>query len=901
MPDDYDPRIRGKVVHDFSAPRSLRPLSAHEVNAQSKRQQKEGSGSSEANQKRPSSKQEADSPSSTEREHTPIFKENFDDDVEPWSEDMNSPAKRKSSAFLYQVSLQASKPIPDPASLPAFARNLPTEFSDKIEAIRKTSTPPPKSSLEVVLEPPLSHQKFAKSSPPNSPPCTRSRATSVNESSFQALGSPQRYKSNASRFSFDLAGVGSAAQERLLEDKHREHAKKKERESVGSYNNENDDDDDAYADYDLDDDDEGFEERIPGVNADDDELVMPSLRQGAENSNFISPNKSSFESAASQISTGLTSPATPRDSQGHPPGFAVTNIPDIPVEQSLHQSQTSREAGAHLKSTLNPNANPITQVGALQREAASEINLAGLPRRDDYQDDDMYFDDGMIDDFEDEDRQPFDESVFDDDTSRVYGLPLRDLKPLLAAQKPSESASSQALGSQQTPQFMQGLTIQDETSPAPSPPDSLDGDDPGIAEMRDSVTDLSQPARATSFSHPAGLTQDNLGLHDKLASAANQAALDGRFNRSYSQSSAHEPQDGLDPSHVLSLPVKQTEYINSLLNVGMGDESEDLAFHDAHIAFTEAEDDDPIIAAANAEALENDDEGFYGQEFGFFARASGSSESEYVNGGYFGPRALEGIHRMNSGRDNFQEPSLTPITERSEWSNRNSAISLAMHGYPLSSQYQSTPQLVDLMCVQEGTEMSMGALRKLRRGAWGGSNASLHSNSNSQNSGSPLTYVPPGNIPATLMQATASNGSIVSPLSQNMAGSLHSFTSSNEVVSSNGSDASPIVDDPTITSSQSGLLIQPMGPPQRPPLQPGLMMQSMGPPPRPPPPPPADSSPIKRSSMNVPWTPAHKRNSSGAGSVNYVNEDGTWFIERSRVNEETGETEIIERSAAGRI
>lgn len=44
--------------------------------------------------------------------------------------------------------------------------------------------------------------------------------------------------------------------------------------------------------------------------------------------------------------------------------------------------------------------------------------------------------------------------------------------------------------------------------------------------MRDTVADLSQRAQAAFSNKPAGLTQDNLGLHDKLAFAANQAALE---------------------------------------------------------------------------------------------------------------------------------------------------------------------------------------------------------------------------------------------------------------------------------------------------------------------------------------------------------------------------------------
>src|SRR5204862_6262634 len=144
-------------------------------------------------------------------------------------------------------------------------------------------------------------------------------------------------------------------------------------------------------------------------------------------------------------------------------------------------------------------------------------------------------------------------------------------------------------------------------------------------------------------------------------------------------------------------------------------------------------DDDPIIAAANAEALENDDEGFYGQEFGFYPHSNGNCESELVLGGYFGPRGVEGITRSHSGRANFQEPTLTPITERREWSTRNSIISLTTHGAVHSNPPLSSPplaQLVDMSGIED--EMTLSALMKLRRGAWGGSNGSLRSSAASQ-------------------------------------------------------------------------------------------------------------------------------------------------------------------------
>ena len=882
LPDDYDPRIRGKVVHDFSAPRPTRPLSSNDpgtLGAQSK----DGEASSEADQRRSYQNVNAGldietaSTSSPEKEHTPVFKENFDESVDSWSTEMENPAKEKASAFMYQVSLQASQPDPSPASLPAFARKLPSNISSNNDAVRKVSSPP-KAPLTMVLETPSPHQKSARSSPPTSPPSVRSRATSITDPSYNPQA-PQRYKSNSSRFSFDLAGVGSAAQEKLLEEKHRDQAKRKERESVISGYSEMDDDG-GYADYDDMMNDDGLEERIPGVNADADDFDMPGSQHVMEGFNFISPNKSSFESAASQVSTSLTSPDTPRDSHGQIVGFAVSKLlPELPQSEAQGFQTSQNKGDARPKSTPDGATTSGYHSQLMQREVASESNIADAPGRLDAQDDDLYFDDGMIEDVEGEETHAFDESVFDDESSRIYGLPLRDLKPLsgnLASSNPNITKSKATGDGTETTNLCGQAEL------APSPHDSSDGEDSAVAEMRDSVADLNQRARTTSF---AGLTQDNLGLHDRLAFAANQAALEGRFNRSYSQGSAQESHDGFDPSRAMSSNEKQlSQQLEGLSFGGMVDETNDLAFDD--VAFTEAEDDDPLIAAANAEALENDDNGFYGQEFGFYARATGSSESEYVNGGYFGPRTIESIHRMNSGRDKFQEPSLTPITERSEWSNRNSTISLAMHGFPLSAQLPSNPQLADLMRVQEGEEMSLEALRKLRRGAWGGSDGSLQSSSNSPNSGSPLTHFPSGLMGPPVLQPSNNNNIAISPSSQNLAGSLQSLTSSIGHLSSD-SDASPSSHSPTVTlaSTQAALLIpQPMGPP-------------------PPPPTDSSSSPIRRNAANRPWGPGHSRNSSGAESVSYREEGGMWFCEKTRISAETGEVEVLGRSLieGGRI
>jgi hypothetical protein len=151
-------------------------------------------------------------------------------------------------------------------------------------------------------------------------------------------------------------------------------------------------------------------------------------------------------------------------------------------------------------------------------------------------------------------------------------------------------------------------------------------------------------------------------------------------------------------------------------------------------------EDDPMIAAANAEALENDDEGLYGSEFGFYARpgVSENDGAEQAYGGYFGPKNWGEIKRQRSTR----EPNLTPITERSEYSTRNSFIGT---GFAEHERSQPSPGLAALARMSPGWEgdMNMESLLKLRSRAWGGSQGSLdksspRAGSSPMNSSSPV-------------------------------------------------------------------------------------------------------------------------------------------------------------------
>lgn len=848
LPDDYDPRIRGKVVHDFSAPRSSRSFSSNDLNLSSadfsRRHDSQG-----LNQHRLSPNPnfaQGESPNGMEREHTPIFKEHFEDDLglDQTSCDMSD--KQRSSAFI--VSFQEPEVEPDSKSLPPFARNLQNRLSKAAESAYPVSPNPP---LEIVLESTLvecpSHENFVKASPPISPPKARSRASSKAESIVQPNGFPKRLKSNASRFSFDLAGVGSSAQEKLLEEKHRQKAKQRLRESdLSGMSNATDNQNAPHeeysaSEYDDMDSDDSLEEKIPGVNADSDDAFFPMSRQTMGNSQRSLSIETSFQDPTR---TGLP-PKIANNTLFQHSGPALqfltnqaaidTSFPSLTLHGSEFRPQSSdgRYLGTH-GHPVEPANGPIPE-------------LAGLPPRRMDEEDDLYFDDGIIDDLEDRDDQVFDESLFDDESSRVYGAPLGDPKKPPAAKPHNRDDmlgdNSFSLPDAENPKAGRYLA-------------RIDSRDSFIEHNRDSHPTLRQAA---------SLTKDNLeAYHDALAFAANQAALNGEFNRrkSLDPSGQDEAANGVDSEPGMTPDDGRTSGEINGHFYGQGiDDPEGFDFDDAL-------SDDPIIAAANAEALENDDEGFYGQEFGFFARANGPAE--YANGGYFGPPGINGIGRSHSGRANFQEPSLTPITERSEWSHRNSAISLAIHGYPPSMDpalaSPGLAHLTDMMTPREEDNMSLSALMKLRRSAWGDSNTSLHSfGSQSQMSGSPLNNV---HTFPNLPSATSSKHQL--PFS-----STFSLGGSSGMNSSDSSDTSP--SSPTITLTTNI-------PPKTAPAA------SFSPK--------TDTRQFSPQLSRPGAVKGHSRTNSGAESVSYVHErdeeGDRWVVEKRRMVD-GGKVEVLGR------
>lgn len=890
LSDDYDPRIRGNIIHDFSAPQTGRLYSSNNVNALS-RENGQGWKAMGKNQSKlspgpNSSLSDEESPNTAERQHTPVFKEHFDDDIGQSNSSSIARESLKPSAFMYQVALKESylESEPDSSSLPPFARNLASKLSKATEAADQTLVS--KGSLEVVHETSLPDETSPslplKSSSPVSPPKVRSRASSNADSPFQPGSMPKRFTSNASRFSFDMAGVGSSAQEKILEERHRQKAKDKARISDASTASQRDDywneeeNGETYSGYNSMDDDADFEESIPGVNADADKGSgnvpshdIPDLQALPPIRSSLSGLAISDKSDMARIDKSSASPdeSTHRSSSNLWPNPLKQRSLDDPSSYTKTVLLSGHGPGLGIAVSPSDHAHPLPPEDT--KEKKSMAPLAGIPRHYKFQDDDdLYFDDGMIEDVDTRDNEAFDESVFDDDTSKIYGLPLRYLKPSDIEHKKGELFSDH-MSSQSHAVDTDDTVIPNTAASGLEAPQSLPR--PGSNSF---FVESSSESR-NSFHQASGLTQDNLAAyHDALAYAANQAAINGEFTRSESDAE----QRPVKPSNELTAGIpangSRNQEVHGLPSKFDFQDPDDFDYDDAL-------SDDPIIAAANAEALENDDEGFYGREFGFYARASGTGE--YANGGYFGPQGVEGIGRSHSGRVNFQEPSLTPITERSEWSNRNSAISLALHGYSQSAQQaMSSPglaQLADMMSLEED-DLSLSALMKLRRDAWGGSTTSLPSSHSNGSQLNLLSVMTPGS-------GTAATNPTLSP---NIRSSTHSINSSNSF-NSTDSDASP--SSPTITipahtvpqkdSSSSS---------ESPPIKPHTLhntSESNVPSIRP------------RSAQLAEQAKGHKRKSSGAETVSYTHEEdggsggrGRWVVEKRRVSE-GGKVELLGR------
>ncbi|TVY42015.1 hypothetical protein LSUB1_G004078 [Lachnellula subtilissima] len=796
---NVDFRIKGTVVHDFSAPRPRRNVSYNDVRAEETGFSKQRS----PNPQHTDTEDNATSPWSGGN-HTPVFTENFEEEQYPAA----GPHVRKASDLT-------DLPLPMPPYAKGASRPTEPNTTSKdnapqkqVQAQRQTSArkqvPPSRAPpLPPIPDAPVEQRRIsidpAVGSPKYNSSARKGRPRNLSEVSAKDAAIPKHMKSTSSRFSFDM--IGAAEQERLLEDRHRQRAlEKKAEDHDGDEGGEFDD-----FDYDNMMDDDGLEERIPGINADleDDmdeyeepipeinydfeeelEESIPMTNVDVEEFEHPIPEVSPDMEEELQDSTpgatteglqedndrlgGFTfqqplapplsphSPGmveTPRDGNGEVIGFAMTkNSPQIPgtLNQVSTMSPVSSASGNVV--TADDRVHGLGLQGLDTQKEGNEITSPVLELDSDFpealgiDDDDLYFDDGIITGTGNVgDAVEFDESIFDNIDTDEYGRPLKPFSTLPTLYAPPTLA------------------------PDTSPPLKKDRRKFCSLAPQPSVSECVKPQQSIASLPTHGLTENSLAAYQSaLSAAAFAAAANGKFRRDSAVTNPTPSEQG-DPHPGLVTDSSHTSHYEPF---SPSYELEDDFDYDDVL------DEDDIIAAANAEALANDCDGFYGQEFGFYS-APAAQEAEYANGGYFGPRGVEGINRSQSGRVVSREPNLTPITERSEYSNRNSFMSLNMHG-PGSVTSPGLAQLAGMMSAQEfdaGGDMSLNALLKLRRGAWGGSQASLHSSNGSPKSaGGPDDTSPSGAHPPWAQGGAVGNPSSSNHRRKNSAFSLASDT-----------------------------------------------------------------------------------------------------------------------------
>jgi hypothetical protein len=226
---------------------------------------------------------------------------------------------------------------------------------------------------------------------------------------------------------------------------------------------------------------------------------------------------------------------------------------------------------------------------------------------------------------------------------------------------------------------------------------------------------------------------------------------------------------------------------------------------------------------------------------------------------------------------------LTPITERSEWSTRNSVASLQIPIGPYSAQSVPSPGIAQLLDQDSATfdedDMTLSALIKLRRGAWGGSSTSVNSTGGSHNGNSPLTHL--GSRDFVGSSSHIGNG-------HKITSSVHSLT---ESVGIPESEEEGEEEEPAVLTMMQNTPRKGSSDPQNAPTPRDQAIQSPA------------SAVLEKGKKGKNHTRGHSRTSSGAESISYVKDgSGRWVLERRRTGDD-GEFEIIGREylASARI
>ena len=561
-----------------------------------------------------------------------------------------------------------------------------------------------------------------------------SRNTSAASGRGMFSSIPKHMKSTSSRFSFDM--IGAAKQEKILEERHRQRQQDKQTDDDDEYGPRDsrfdEFDEDAF-DYDALDYDDGLEERIPGVNADLDE------EEGFDTFDDPDNDQENFAGFTFQRSDPTSTLTSPRSAGLLPtPGEVEGDVIDYPsggfsgTPEQPPGGLTPTDASCFPAPLKSPRLSVPTGLGIQELVAGADPakTTNQQPTEIEYpnQKDELYFNDGLIHDFDGEgDGSAFDESIFDLDDTDQYGRPIpglfaKALTQRTAAQetKKRESDITSRLSQQSG---MSHSTAH--TSVSVDQPKATGSESQGTSNVPEQVSQTEAQAPGWSAN-----SQDSMVAYQAaLAAAAHQAAASGKFRR---DSSPGTPADLMVTSPTTCASTQSDPHNENALE---DYEYDDGGYTSAGLDDYEL-DDDAIIAEANASALANDTDGWYGQEFGFYSAPlshnhvpstvlSEKNLFQYSHGGYFGP---SGVNRTVSGRVVSREPNLTPITERSEYSNRNSLMSLMPSTSNNAAPLQS-PGLAQLAMMggDDDNNMSLSALMRFRSKAWGGSQASATS------------------------------------------------------------------------------------------------------------------------------------------------------------------------------
>ena len=768
LPADYDPRIKGKVVHNFDAgTQPRRNWSATDMSGMTSQRTGDTGGPRRSSIPMSTDKPSNEDYSQQEREHAPVFVENFEEEEEGQTEGVSA-VQRESLAnhkFLARMSNQLNfdahdfsgplfptKPSSEPSSSPSTVTQMPpTPPASQPAHQTRNSRNTDNSSFRI-----SSDQSTARSSESNdtkatSPPQSPRKANSIRKA--KTLDQPLQPSSqlshlpssasHTSRFSFQLNSDHCVEQEKALEEKHKQKQATRHSKHISNADSRFDEFDEEDVDYDDMFDDGDYEEEIPTMGGEEEIRTMGLNEQ----------RLSSFSKT-----TGSVSVASPNEDT---------------ISGSSQRSQLQL-----MNENFPTTGDTVSQAVEDEKGAASYVQDSGH----DSDFGDMYFDDGMINDETIEaiigaGQGSFDESLLDSPVHSKYEDPssTEDFPTPKRPQVSRDQVNDSSIKFDR--EIMNTETHHD---------DAL-----GLVEEKTPTKLHSKRHEVQELPHedpPGGLN----AYHSALAEAASKAARDGKFTRNNSvmtTSSIYSSNPSLNEHRLSDAPGDDVDII------GRRQPLEDID-----------DEDDLMVAEANAEALASEDDFYYAQEFGFFRNPNTTSDGQLHSGGYFGqPNFLNTSLRQ-------RVPAMTPISEKSNsavGSKRNSVISpwgppsAGAWGAPSSASQANTinPNLKDLAASMgmDDEEMTLSQLLRLRKEAFGqsGSGPQSAQPSSSSNDSSPTSQHNNNSSPLAGrgLSGSVMGGSLTS-IVDHRRGSEHELPQVDEVPENVESDEGAVQDSP---------------------------------------------------------------------------------------------------------